>query len=74
MNKHIDLVKKWLDDPESVTQKELKANAKAAWAARAESNRAAATNAAAWAAIDAYDQDPAYAARWVKRYEELTDE
>ena len=30
MNKHIELVKKWLDDPSSVTVKELKENAKAA--------------------------------------------
>ena len=41
MNKHIELVKKWLDDPDSVTKEELKANADAA-------------------------------ARFVKRYEELT--
>ena len=27
MNKHIELVKKWLDDPRSVTAEELKANA-----------------------------------------------
>jgi len=53
MNKHIELVKKWLDDPESVTQEELKANAEAAaayadaWAADA---WAAAAYADAWAA------------------------
>ena len=38
MNKHIELVKKWLDKPESVSLKELKANkdaAKAAIAAKA---------------------------------------
>lgn len=27
MNKHIELVKQWLESPESVTQEELKANA-----------------------------------------------
>ena len=26
MNEHIEVVKKWLDDPESVSQKELKTN------------------------------------------------
>ena len=30
MNKHIELVKKWLDDPNSVTKKELIENADAA--------------------------------------------
>ena len=54
MNKHIELVKKWLADPESVSQQELKDNAISANVA-----------AAAYA-------DPADAAYWVERYEELT--
>ena len=33
MNKHIELVKKWLADPASVTNEELRRNAKAAVAA-----------------------------------------
>ena len=35
MNKHIELVKKYLNDPESVTKEELKDNATAAEAADA---------------------------------------
>ncbi len=65
MNKHIELVKKWLDDPESVTLQELKDNAETVSAASA---------AAAWSAYVA-DANPAYsvyaAAAWVKKYEEL---
>jgi len=57
MNKHIELVKKWLNDPSSVTKEELKANR----ASAAVSARAAAEAARA-------DADSAY---WVKRYEEL---
>jgi hypothetical protein len=33
MNKQIELVKKWLENPESVSQEELKANAADAYAA-----------------------------------------
>ena len=49
MNKHIELVKKWLADPESVSLEELKANREAArdnWDAGA----TRATIAAYWAA------------------------
>ena len=64
INKHIELVKRWLDDPESVTQEELDLNADAASAA-----------AAAWAAADtAAARDAENSAYWVKRYEELTDD
>ena len=56
MSKHIELVKKWLDDPDSVTKEKLKANADAA----------AADAAAAYAAA------AAWAAECVKRYEKLT--
>ena len=64
MNIHIELVKKWLADPESVSQEELKANA---------DNTAAAYAAAAYAA-DAAEAADAYAATyWVKRYEKLKE-
>jgi len=75
MNKHIELVKKWLDDPESVTTEELEANADAAYAAAAPA--AAWAYAAACAAADA-SADAAnaaayakYTANCVKRYDEL---
>jgi hypothetical protein len=47
MNKHIELVKKWLDDPNSVTKKELIENADAA-AYAAYAAAADAANAAYW--------------------------
>jgi len=66
MNKHIELVKKWLADPKSVTLEELNANARAAAHADAAAKAAKAT---AWSAARA-----AEAARWVKKYEEMTAE
>lgn len=64
MNKHIEVVKKWLADPESVTEEELDLNADAAWAVWY----------AAWNAIDtAAGGDDANAAYWVKEYEEMND-
>jgi len=63
MNKHIELVKKWLDDPSSVSQEELEAN----------SNAAETATYAAYAAADAIWSTPAYAAHWVNKYEELTN-
>lgn len=72
MNKHIELVKKWLENKDSVFLEELEANAKAAAAA---ANAAAnAAFGAAMAAAAAYydyaaDDDAAY---WIKRFEELT--
>ena len=74
-NKHIELVKKWLADNDSVTQAELEANSYAADAASAAAAydayvaASAATAAAADAAKAATD-----AAYWVKIYEELTYE
>lgn len=80
MNKHIELVKKWLNDPESVTKDELEANAAIADAAR---DAAIAAAEAAWAA--GYAAEAAEAA-WTaaraaadtahrgKEHEELTDE
>jgi hypothetical protein len=87
MNKHIELVKKWLADNDSVTQEELRANAGsavdaagaadvAADAAYAAANAAAyyATYAAYYAADFAYygANDARVARYWVKHYEELT--
>ncbi len=66
MNKHIELVKKWLANPESVTQQELKDN-RAAFAA----NPAAYAH-AAYAA--AYADNAADAAYLVRRYEELEEQ
>jgi len=57
MNKHIELVKKWLADPDSVTQQELDSN-----------NDAAMT--AAYATAATAETEAAY---WVKKYEEMTD-
>lgn len=65
MNKHIELVKKWLDDTNSVTRDELELNADAAWTVWS----------AAWNAIDAAaSSDAANAAYWAKKYEEITGE
>jgi hypothetical protein len=50
MNKHIELVKKWLADPASVTQQELKANRNAAAAAYVD---ASSSDATAYADTDA---------------------
>jgi len=84
MNKHIELVKKWLGDPNSVTQKELIENLDAADAAAdaavaASADALAAADAAADAAVAAAYAayvGAAYeaAAYWVKKYEELTGE
>jgi len=76
MNKHIELVKKWLADPDSVTQEELDYNRDAAayaadYVYHADFYEAAAYAAAAAAAYAAY---ATYAAYWVKRYEELTEQ
>ena len=71
MNKHIELVKKWLNDSESVAPEELDSSAAIARAV------ADAATYAAWSvdtARDAYGAHGAeLAAAWVKRYEEMTD-
>jgi hypothetical protein len=89
MNKHIELVKKWLADPESVTQKELEDNLAATkqyyavnkhnqylWFDGEESSIAV-IYAAAYASYvnTAYVDDgfTAEAKYWVKRYEELKE-
>ena len=73
MNKHIELVKKWLANKDSVSKEELEANKDAANAAFYDDAAtkyayaaADAANAAANAAADAAD--------WVAEYEELTDD
>ena len=78
MNKHIELVKKWLADPESVTQQELDDNLDAADCAYHADFYEAASSAAAYCAYYATDfaaaADAAYTEYWVKRYEELTEQ
>jgi len=78
MNKHIELVKKWLADPDSVTHEELKQNSDEADAVAA--NGAYEADAAYWAANAAYaaaeaaaeaDAAAYAAAYWVERYETL---
>ena len=59
MNPHIELVKKWLDDPKSVSAEELK-RADVAAAAAAELEVGAYAYAAAYAAAAAYDGAYAY--------------
>ena len=80
MNIHIELVKKWLADNDSVSQQELKDNRAAAYAnanvyATAYDAGYAAAYAAYAADVAAYDAAAGYAtanaAYWVKRYEEL---
>jgi hypothetical protein len=66
MNEHIELVKKWLANPESVSQQELEDNAISANTAAADH-----VNTAAYAA-DAVAYANTAAAYWVKRYEGLT--
>ena len=69
-NKHIELVKKWLADHDSVSQEELKSNAYAAYAAYDAAYDAAY---AAYAAYDAAADADSAVARLVKKYEELTN-
>tara|TARA_B110000483_G_scaffold38842_1_gene48000 strand:+ start:58 stop:288 length:231 start_codon:yes stop_codon:yes gene_type:complete len=75
MNKHISLVKKWLNDPASVSQKELRHNADdsldTARAARAA--RWGLTDYAFSAAWAAAANDTADASYWIEEYEELSN-
>lgn len=75
MNKHIEVVKKWLADKDSVSQEELQANANAASNAAYEAADDA-DDAAYDASNAAYDAADATreAIYWVERYEELTNE
>ena len=87
MNKHIELVKKWLVDNDSVRKEELEANRNAAYTTNAYTTDAyttAATAAAkafaaahAFAADNAFAQanaDAADAAYWVAEYYKLVKE
>tara|TARA_B110000483_G_scaffold202831_1_gene244719 strand:+ start:395 stop:628 length:234 start_codon:yes stop_codon:yes gene_type:complete len=77
MDKHIEVVKKWLADNDSVSQTELEYNRVAAYRARAAAGRSSAhaTDAVYQAAHAAYAAPyGASADYWVKRYEELTNE
>ena len=82
MNPHIELVKKWLADSDSVSLEELKENKKAAWdasiyaASSAIGYAAYAAADSAYGAADAADAvDAAYwrnrAIKHVKKHEEL---
>ena len=79
-NPHIELVKKWLADPKSVSQEELERAAAAADAADADAAAAAAYARAAAAAVavavsaaSRYRVNGAMGAKyWVEKYEELT--
>ncbi len=80
-NEHIELVKKWLEEPSSVSQAELKNNyvaaddtLEAAWAADAVQEGALnAVDAAQEAAWYAANDDSAKAAHWVELYEGMTN-
>jgi hypothetical protein len=73
MNAHIELVKKWLANPESVSQQELEDNAiSAANDAADYANTASDLYAAAYAADYANAAAADDAVYWVKRYEELS--
>ena len=73
MNIHIELVKKWIADPESVSQKELRVNRIAAFAA-ASAASAASVAAAAASVAAASSAAVTHAAYWVERYEELKEQ
>ena len=73
MNKHIEVVKKWLNDPDSVSQKELRHNADDSLdTARAVSTTRWGLTDYAFSAAWAAAFDPADAAYWVEEYEELS--
>jgi len=76
MDKHIELVKKWLDDPDSVTKEELKANSRSAEGYHSAYDANAYAAGAAWAAWAAADDDVylQHAIKCVKIYEELIEE
>jgi hypothetical protein len=80
MNKHILLVMKWLNNPETVSQEELEANFEAAYAAYSAAAYSAAAaeftaRAAASHASASHDDDAATdAAFWVDEYFKVTGE
>ena len=70
MNKHIELVEKWLEDRESVSLEELEANRDAAYATYAATYAATRATHAAYTAADATDATDA-ASTYVNKYKEL---
>ena len=73
VNKHIELVKKWLDDPSSVSKEELIVNRiDAGVAADVAYTAYEAARYAAYAAETAADNAD-NATLWVNKYEELTN-
>ena len=72
INKHIELVKKWLANPASVTQQELGDNNDAADAAAQAVAYAANVSDYADKSPEAAASGTSAAAYWVRRYEELT--
>jgi len=83
MNKHIELVKEWLNDPSSVTREELRVNRDSALDTQAKAfadntaNGAAyynAYNAAYYAYVASNWNGSDIAAGYVKKYEELLEE
>jgi hypothetical protein len=70
MNKHIELVKKWLDNPGAVSMEELESNARNARAAFPAVAAALAADEASNETADYYAA-VADAAYWVNKYEEL---
>ena len=70
MNKHIELVKKWLADPKSVTKTELKNNDKlAAKAMSAQATYKAST--VQWVTYWSVKGDVKEVKSWIEKYEEL---
>jgi hypothetical protein len=74
MNKYKELVKKWLVEPEAVTQQELQDNCDAAYADSDYAYADDAAHAVLYAADYAYAGDDVNAEYWVKRYEELKEQ
>jgi len=84
MNKHILTVMKWLDDPNSVSQKERAKNrceayvaywtACATYATTYDEAHAHATHDASTASYAAYISDVYWATRWVDKYFKRTGE
>lgn len=74
VNKHIELVKKWLDDSDSVTTEELKANSFSAGTFAICNYHTEVADSAYAAAYAAANLAVNSAAKHVKRYEELIGE
>ena len=74
MNKHIELINKWLNDSDSVTTEELKANSFSADTVAVCNYHTEVDDAVADAAYAAAELAVNSAAKHVKRYEELMGE